>query len=118
MTIQADCSIGFKKETPFGTGVTVDRFLEFTSESLDRDATYSQGQGLRPGSRLARSGRRALTRDGAKGDIELEVPSRGLGTFLELLLGTASSTVALREPEIVRMRPSANASVTMVSPGL
>lgn len=93
MTIQADCSIGFKKETVFGTGVTVDRFLEFTSETLDRDATYYQGNGLRPGSRLARTGRRVLVKDGAKGDVELEVPSRGLGTFLELLFGTASSTV-------------------------
>lgn len=93
MTIQADCSIGFKKEPTFGTGVTVDRFLEFTSETFDRDATYYQGNGLRPGSRLARSGRRVLVKDGAKGDVELEVPSRGLGTFLELLFGTASSTL-------------------------
>lgn len=93
MTIQADCSIGFKKETTFGTAVVPDRFLEFTSESLDLDRTFYQGSGLRPGSRVIRSGRRALTKDGAKGDIELEVPTRGLGTFLEALLGVSSSTM-------------------------
>lgn len=93
MTIQADCSIGIKKETTYGTAVTVDRFLEFTSETLDYEREYYQGSGLRPGSRLARSARRILAKDGAAGDIELEVPTRGLGTLLELLTGTASSTV-------------------------
>lgn len=91
MTIQADCSIGFKKETTYGTAVTVDRFLEFTSESLNYDRDYYQGAGLRPGSRLARSGRRVLVKDGGGGDIELEVPAKGLGTLLEALLGTAGS---------------------------
>lgn len=91
--IQADCSIGFKKESTYGTTVTPDRFLEFTSESIDFDRTFYQGSGLRPGSRLARSGRRALVKDGGKGDIELEVPTRGLGTFLEALLGVGSSAM-------------------------
>ncbi len=51
------------------------------------------GQGMRPGSRLARSGRRALTKDGGKGDVELEVPSRGLGTFLEAIMGVGVSNL-------------------------
>jgi hypothetical protein len=91
--IQADCSIGFKKETTYGTPVTVDRFLEFISESLDYEREFYQGEGLRPGTRLARSARRYLAKDGAAGDIELEVPTRGLGAFLEALLGVGSSTV-------------------------
>lgn len=93
MTIQADCSIGFKKETTYGTSVTPDRFLEFTSESIDFDRDFYQSTALRPGSRLARSSRRALVKDGGKGDIELEVPTRGLGTFLEALLGVGSSSL-------------------------
>ena len=93
MTIQADCSIGLKKETTYGTGVVVDRFLEFTEETLDYERTFVQGTGLRPGSRVARSGRRVLAKDGGTGDISLEVPTRGLGTLLEAMLGTASSTV-------------------------
>lgn len=93
MTIQADCSIGVKKETTYGTGVVVDRFLEFTEETLDFERTFVQGAGLRPGVRVARSARRVLSKDGAAGDISLEVPTRGLGTLLEAMLGTASSTV-------------------------
>lgn len=93
MTTQLDSSIGFKKEGAFGTGVTVDRFLEFTEESLDFSRTYYQGSGQRVGSRVARSGRRILTKDGVTGDISLEVPTRGIGAFLELLFGVASSTL-------------------------
>ncbi len=69
MTTQADCSIGFKKETTFGTVATPDRFLEFTSESLDFDRTYYQSPAMRPGSRLARSKGRALVKDGGKGGL-------------------------------------------------
>lgn len=93
MTTQLDASVGFKKETTFGTGVTVDRFLEFTEESFDFERTYYQGTGLRRGTRVARSGRRALVSDGAAGDISLEVPTKGLGTFLELIFGVATSTL-------------------------
>ncbi|MEZ3156857.1 phage tail tube protein [Microbacterium sp. BWR-S6Y] len=93
--IQADCSIGFKKETTYGMAVTPDRFLEFTSETIDYDRTFYQGQGMRPGSRLSRSSRRALVKDGGKGDIELEVPTRGLGTFLEALMGVGSSSLVV-----------------------
>lgn len=92
MTTQLDCSIGVKKETTYGTYATVDRFLEFTSESLDFEREFYQGSGLRPGSRVARSGRRILSKEGAAGDIELEVPTKGLGTLLEALFGTATST--------------------------
>lgn len=92
MTIQADCSIGFKKEVAYGTAVTVDRFLEFTEETLDFEREYYQGKGLRPGTRVARSGRRLLVKDGGAGDISLEVPSRGLGTLLEAMLGGAAHT--------------------------
>ncbi|MAP64044.1 MAG: hypothetical protein CMH34_09950 [Microbacterium sp.] len=91
MTTQLDCSIGAKKETAYGTPVVVDRFLEFTEESLDFERTFVQGEGLRPGSRVARSGRRVLTRDGAVGDIGLEVPTRGLGFMFEAMLGVGAS---------------------------
>lgn len=93
MTIQADASLGLKAEATYGVPVVVDRFLEFTSESLDFDRDYYQGVGLRPGQRAARSPRRVLSRDGGKGDIELEVPSKGLGTFLQAIFGAASSTM-------------------------
>lgn len=91
MTTQLDCSIGFKKETIYGTAVVVDRFLEFMTESLDYERTFYQGSGLRPGSRMPRSGRRSLVKDGGAGDIELEVPTRGLGALFEAMLGVGAS---------------------------
>lgn len=92
-TIQADASIGFKKEATFGTPVVTDRFLEFTDESFDTDREFFQGSGMRAGARVARGARRIMQKDGIKGDFTIEVPTRGLGTLLELLFGVASSTL-------------------------
>lgn len=92
MTVQLDSSIGAKKETTYGTAVTVDQFFEFTSESLDRKAEYLQGAGLRVGSRVPRSGRRLLGKDGGEGNITLEACTKGLGLFFEAALGSVTST--------------------------
>lgn len=91
MVTQADCSIAFKKEATYGTPVVVDRFLEFTSETLDLDRAYHQGENMRPGSRVARSQKRILTREGAAGDITQEVQTKGFGALFELALGVASA---------------------------
>lgn len=91
MVTQADCSIAFKKEAVYGTPVVVDRFLEFTSETLDLDRAYHQGENMRPGSRVARSQKRILTREGAAGDIVQEVQTKGFGALFELALGVASA---------------------------
>lgn len=93
MTTQLDSSIGIKKETTFGTAVTVDRFPEFLSESLDWKPEYMTGRGLRVGSRVQRADRRQLGRQHVEGDISLEACSRGLGIFFEALMGEATSTI-------------------------
>lgn len=93
MTTQLDSSIGIKKETVFGTPVTVDRFPEFLSESLDWKPEYMIGRGLRVGSRVQRADRRQLGRQHVEGDVSLEACSRGLGIFFEALMGQASSTI-------------------------
>lgn len=90
MVTQADCSISFKKETAYGTAVVPDRFLEFTQESLDLDRGYHQGENLRPGTRVARSQKRVLVREGAAGDITQEVQTKGFGALFELALGVAT----------------------------
>lgn len=91
MTIQADCSIGFKKESTYGAQVVPDRFLEFTSETLDLARTIHQGENLRPGSRVARSAKRIVTQEGIEGDIVQEVQTKGFGALFELLLGKVLS---------------------------
>lgn len=92
MTTQLDCSIGLKQETVYGTAVTVDQFLEFTGESLERKAKFGQGKGLRPGYRVARSGRRYLQQEEAGGGITVEAPIKGLGALLGAAFGSVTNT--------------------------
>lgn len=93
MSLQSDASIGFKKEPTFGTPVTVDRFLEFTEESLDWTPTIVQGAGMRPGKRVARASKRILTKEEVGGGFGLEIPTRGLGTLFEAMFGIATHTL-------------------------
>lgn len=93
MTTQLDSSVGIKKETTFGTGVTVDRFPEFLSESLEWKPEYLLSKGLRAGSRVARADRRKLGKQHVEGEISLEAAARGLGIFFEALMGQATSTI-------------------------
>lgn len=91
-----DMSLGFKKETTYGTSVTVDRWLEFTDDTdgFDTDGFERvQGKGMRVGSRLPRSGRRATTKRGAAGSFGVELFSKGQGTLWELVFGTGTSTL-------------------------
>lgn len=92
MTTQLDCSLGFKKETAYGTPIVVDRFPEFIDESLAWKPSFAQGAGLRVGARLARSARRKLTKDESGGDINVELVTKGMGFLLEALLGSGTST--------------------------
>ena len=93
MTTFQDCSIGLSKESTYGTAVTVARFLEFTDESLDYSKNVVQGEGLRVGSRVARSARRVVTTSDAGGDLSMECLSKGMGLVWEQCMGTGVSTL-------------------------
>lgn len=82
--------LGIATEQSFGTAVTVTRFYEFTSENLKYEKKTVVGMGLRAGGQLPRAQRRVVTTFDAKGDFELDLPTRGLG----LLLGHATGTLA------------------------
>lgn len=90
MTTLLDSSVGIKKETTFGTAVTVDRFPEFVSESLDWKNSYRQSEGKRAGSRMARAKGRVLDQIDAGGQLRLEAVTKGLGLFLNAALGTST----------------------------
>lgn len=98
MTLQSDCSFGFKKETTYGTAVTVDRFPEFTSESITQDNEYIDSEGLRVGGIGVDLNRRTLGKVVAGGSLELEWVTRGLGTLIEAMLG--QNTSALRSGSV------------------
>jgi hypothetical protein len=93
VTTQVDATIGIKKETVYGTAVTVDRHFEFLDESLKKTLNIVQGQGLRAQSRTPRSTRRSVGNISTGGAISFEAYSRGMGVLFEAALGTSTSTV-------------------------
>lgn len=94
MGTQIDSSIGISvPESTYGTAVTVTKFPEFLSETLQYKPTFIQGQGFRVGSRVARNERRALGKNWCEGDIELECVTKGLGVWLNAALGSVTSTL-------------------------
>lgn len=81
---------GFKKEVTWGTPVVVDRFVEFVSESLERQNTIATSNGIRSGQRYPGQGRR-VARESAAGTVTFEVATKGFGLFFEQILGATSS---------------------------
>ena len=57
---------GFKKEVTWGTAVVVDRFLEFTSESLERTNIYAALRRHQGGPAVRRGRAEDRTPDGAR----------------------------------------------------
>lgn len=93
MTTQLDAQIGYKKETTFGTPVTVDTFVEFIAEDLDYNVEWAQGAGMRVGQRLDYSDRRVKVKEDASGSFTVELQTKGLGKLIEAALGgTGTST--------------------------
>ena len=84
-------SFGIKTETTFNTGVTVDHFTEMTSESLKFNKNVAVGNGLRAGGKVQRSQRRVVTTSDASGDLDIDLPTRGLGLYLAHATGTFPS---------------------------
>lgn len=93
MTTFLDNQFGLKKETEFGTAVVPDRFYLFTGSSHSDGKVPVQGEGLKPGARVAQSDRRTIPYRSAAGSLDLEVPSKGMGVLWEACLGSGTSTL-------------------------
>lgn len=87
MTTQLDSQIGIKKESTYGTAVTVDSFLEFTDESLDWSPTQVQGAGMRVGQIADYADRRRIGREEVGGSITVETLTKGMGKLIEAAMG-------------------------------
>ena len=83
--------LGIATETTFNTSVTVSRFYEFTNENLKFNKKTAVGMGLRAGGLLPRSQRRVVTTTDVTGDINLDLPTRGLGLLLAHSIGSFPS---------------------------
>jgi len=84
--------LGIATESTFNTPVTVSTFYEFTNESINYNKNISVGLGLRAGGQVARSGRRVVTTSDATGDINLDLPTKGLGLLLSYAMGGTVQT--------------------------
>ena len=84
--------LGVAAETTYGTGVTVDHFYEFNSESLAQTIERIESAGLRASNRVLRSDRFVAGKKSVEGEIEAEIASKGFGLLLKAGLG--SSTIS------------------------
>lgn len=83
--------LGIATESTYNNGVTVSRFYEFNSESTQYNKKISEGMGLRAGGQLPRAQRRVVTTFDATGDIDMDLPTRGLGLLLAHATGSFPS---------------------------
>ena len=84
--------VGWKTESVYGTGVTVDTFMPVLNASLNIDEGYLRSNAIRAG-RVTRSPGRL----GAKtvgGSVEMELPNTSLAALLKHILGSVSTTGA------------------------
>lgn len=83
--------LGVKNEVTYGTGVTVDKFFEFNSETVNGVYQRVTSNGVRIGSRVARSDRFVPYMVGAAGNIVMDVPTKGFGFWLVHMLGSVAT---------------------------
>lgn len=90
-----DAQLMVAQESTWGTPVTVTRGLEFLSESLNQDITYTDSAGLRVGTTFKRTSRTKQARVNVSGDIEIEIATLGMGLLVKNMLGSSITTTTL-----------------------
>lgn len=94
MTVAAgglSAQFGMVDEVTFNTSITVTRFLEFNSETLDNQVARIESGGMRVGRKVLRSGQWLAGKKNVTGDVEFEVQQQGFGLLLKHMLGSVSS---------------------------
>jgi hypothetical protein len=90
MTTQHDSAITLKKESSFGTPVTVDSSYPFTDTDLEYKPTFAQG--VSPyGARVVSAAARVLVKSEVGGSFTTEGKTKGLGKLFEAALGVGVS---------------------------
>src|SRR5688500_6180443 len=90
-----DSQIGFAAESTWGTPVTVTRFCEFNSESLERTPTFLEPTALRAGTKYKRVSRIRVSRQTVAGVVELDLATKGMGLLFKHALASTVSTPTL-----------------------
>lgn len=82
--------LGAKAESVWGTAVTVDRFVEFSSESLKNTIVHIMTRGL--GQRFQRASRVRTYSERITGQIAFDIFNIGHGMFFKQILGGVATT--------------------------
>ncbi|WP_371670027.1 phage tail tube protein [Streptomyces sp. NBC_00289] len=85
--------LGVSVESAYGTFVAPAKFVEFTKEGIVLKKTTAQSAGIAAGRLLALSARRVVTQREASGSIDMEVVNKGMGPWLQTLMGTSVTPV-------------------------
>jgi hypothetical protein len=94
MALPVNSQFGFKKETTWGTAVTVDKFFEYESESFAGTSEYYDGVGLRADTTFGPSSRTKKLKRTAGGDMTMSMPYKNLGAILDqMVTGTVTPVV-------------------------
>ena len=107
MATLIDGQVGIKKETTYGTPVTVDRFYEVLPDSThDFDPMRIEGEGLKVGATHKRADRAVAGVGKGELTIKVELISKSLGVLLEEGLEFAQGLVAVSHQQgLPRRRP-------------
>jgi hypothetical protein len=89
---------GFKQEVTYGIKITVDRFVEFTKETLEAEMEYilPMGMGVR---RIQRANQLVSNQIGVKGQVEVEVMNKGCGALFDVAIGASTNAQVGVTPE-------------------
>ena len=79
--------LGLKAETTWGTAVTPDTFLPFTSESISQQFEYIESKGLQAGALGQKSGLHVQTTTSVEGSINLDVTTADHNPLFNMLHG-------------------------------
>lgn len=90
-----DAQVGYKLETTPGTPVTVDEFVEFTSEGIARSDTWVEPDSLRAGTTFKRATQLLRASRTVSGDLGLNFMNRGMGGLMKLAFGSGLTAPTL-----------------------
>lgn len=93
MTYSAgDLQVGFGIESTWGTAVTPTRTFEVVSEAFKASYDRIDSKGIRTSRVLQSKTGWATGKVDVNGEVELELPTKGLGMLLSAMVGTATAT--------------------------
>lgn len=85
--------LGIAPEVTYGTYVAPTRFTEFNKEGLALKKTTAQSSGIAAGRFLPLAARRVLVQQEAAGSVDMEVTNKGMGLWIQGLMGTSVTPV-------------------------